>query len=118
MAEDKGPKGRGTDSAPSTHQISAPTIAPPKGGGAICGIGEKLLANPVTEPGSMSVPLAASHGHSEFGPELSLSNDSGSGNGPFGLEWPVHLPSITRKTDKGLAQYQDAGPQSYVSERS
>ena len=30
------------------------------------------------------------------------------GNGPFGFGWNLSLPSITRKTDKGLPKYQDA----------
>jgi hypothetical protein len=47
-------------------------------------------------------------GRSGFGPQLSLSYDSGSGNGPFGFGWTLSLPAITRKTDKGLPQYRDA----------
>lgn len=85
-----------------------PTISLPKGGGAIRGMGEKFAANPVTGTGSMSVPIATSPGRSGFGPQLSLSYDSGAGNGPFGLGWNLSLPSITRKTDKGLPKYQDA----------
>jgi hypothetical protein len=34
--------------------------------------------------------------------------DSGSGNGPFGFGWSLSIPSITRKTDKGLPRYDDA----------
>src|ERR1700756_5252023 len=85
----------------------APTISLPKGGGALRGIGEKFAANPVTGTGSMTVPIAASPGRSGFGPQLSLSYDSGAGNGPFGLGWSLSFPSITRRTDKGLPQYQD-----------
>ncbi len=107
MAEDKGPKGSGTDSASATNQISVPTISLPKGGGAIRGMGEKFAANPVTGTGSMSVPIATSPGRGGFGPQLSLSYDSGSGNGSFGLGWNLSLPSITRKTDKGLPRYND-----------
>ncbi len=88
--------------------LQAPAISLPKGGGAIRGIGEKFAANPVTGTGSMSVPLATSPGRSGFGPQLSLSYDSGSGNGPFGFGWSLSLPAITRKTDKGLPQYRDA----------
>jgi len=88
--------------------ISPPAISLPKGGGAIRGIGEKFAANPVTGTGSMTVPIATSPGRSGFGPQLSLSYDSGAGNGPFGLGWNLSLPSITRKTDKGLPKYQDA----------
>jgi RHS repeat-associated protein len=86
---------------------STPTITLPKGGGAIRGIGEKFAANPVTGTGSMSVPIATSPGRSGFGPQLSLSYNSGSGNSPFGFGWDLSLPSITRKTDKGLPQYLD-----------
>ena len=88
--------------------ISVPSISLPKGGGAIRGIGEKFAANPVTGTGSMTVPIATSPGRSGFGPQLSLSYDSGAGNGPFGFGWSLSLPSITRKTDKGLPQYRDA----------
>jgi len=87
---------------------SAPAITLPKGGGAIKGIGEKFAANPVTGTGSMSVPIATSPGRSGFGPQLTLSYDSGAGNGPFGFGWSLSIPSITRKTDKGLPQYFDA----------
>ncbi len=86
---------------------SVPSITLPKGGGAIHGMGEKLGANPVTGTGSMSVPIATSPGRSGFGPQLSLAYDSGSGNGPFGFGWNSSVPSITRRTDKGLPQYCD-----------
>jgi hypothetical protein len=61
----------------------------------------------VTGTGSLSVPIAASPGRSGFGPQLSLSYDSGAGNGPFGFGWQLSIPSITRKTDKGLPKYDD-----------
>src|SRR5215470_709654 len=78
----------------------APQISLQKGGGAIRGIGEKFQANPATGTGKLTVPLAVSQGRSGFGPELSLSYDSGSANGIFGMGWSYSLPSITRKTDK------------------
>lgn len=84
-----------------------PSISLPRGGGALRGIGEKFAANPVTGTGSMTVPLATSPSRSGFSPQLTLSYDSGSGNGPFGLGWTLSLPSITRKTDKGLPRYRD-----------
>jgi RHS repeat-associated protein len=87
--------------------VAAPQISLPKGGGAIRGIGEKFTANPVTGTGSLAVPIALSPGRSGFGPQLSLTYDSGAGNGPFGLGWSLSLPSITRRTDKGLPQYDD-----------
>ena len=54
------------------------------------------------------MPVDTSPGRSGFGPQLTLSYDSGAGNGPFGFGWNLSIPSITRKTAKGLPQYQDA----------
>jgi RHS repeat-associated protein len=100
--------GTGNNGAPpKSFQIAAPTINLPKGGGAIKGIGEKFAANPVTGTGYMTVPIATSPCRSGFGPQLGLSYDSGAGNGSFGFGWQLPLPSITRKTDKGLPQYRD-----------
>jgi len=101
----EGTAGKGTGS-PETG--APPAITLPKGGGAIRGIGEKFAANPVTGTGATSVPLAVSPGRSGFGPEISLSYDSGAGNAPYGFGWSLNLPQITRKTDKGLPQYNDA----------
>src|SRR5213593_2810860 len=95
------------ESATTKNPALSPAISLPKGGGAIRGIGEKFSANPVTGTGSMTVPIATSPGRSGFGPQLSLSYDSGAGNGPFGFGWSLGLPSITRKTDKGLPRYLD-----------
>ncbi len=86
---------------------SPPVISLPKGGGAIRGIGEKFSVNPVTGTGSLTVPIFTSPGRSDFSPKLSLSYDSGSGNGPFALGWHLSVPSIARKTDKGLPRYDD-----------
>ncbi|HMG76425.1 MAG TPA: SpvB/TcaC N-terminal domain-containing protein [Pyrinomonadaceae bacterium] len=91
------------------NQASLPAISLPKGGGAIRGIGEKFTANAVTGTGSLTVPIATSPGRSGFGPQLSLSYDSGSGNGPFGIGWNLSSQAITRRTDKGIPQYRDAG---------
>src|SRR6201984_3454675 len=86
---------------------TVPSITLPKGGGAIRGIGEKFAANPVTGTGSFTVPVFTSPGRSGFGPQLSLSYDSGASNSPFGFGWSLALPSVTRRTDKGLPQYRD-----------
>ncbi|GAA1970931.1 hypothetical protein GCM10009776_37400 [Microbacterium deminutum] len=79
----------------------------PRGGGAIRGLGEKFSTNAVTGTGSLNVPIVTSPGRSGFGPRLSLSYDSGTGNGPFGWGWNLPIPAITRKTDKGLPTYRD-----------
>src|SRR5215475_3175076 len=97
-----------TPDGDATFAVAAPTLELPKGGGAVRGIGEKFAANPVTGTASLSVPIATSPGRAGFGPQLSLSYDSGSGNGPFGFGWSLSLPQITRRTDKGLPKYDDA----------
>src|ERR1700690_3282871 len=97
-----------SDSGRSDFAVAAPQISLAKGGGALRGIGEKFAANPVTGTASITLPLFTSPGRSGFGPVLSLSYDSGAGNGIFGLGWHLGLPSITRKTDKGLPLYRDA----------
>jgi RHS repeat-associated protein len=84
------------------------SISLPKGGGAIKGIGEKFGVNPVNGTGTLSVPVFTSPGRSTFSPSLTLSYDSGSGNGPFGFGWRLSVPAITRKTEKGLPRYMDA----------
>ena len=105
--------GSNTDSFPgakrsSSFGVAAPSVSLPKGGGAIRGMGEKFAANPVTGTSGLTLPILTSPGRSEFGPQLAVSYDSGAGNGPFGFGWTLSLPSITRKTNKGLPKYNDA----------
>ncbi|MBS3775782.1 MAG: insecticidal toxin complex protein, partial [Bacteroidales bacterium] len=88
-------------------RLSAPSISLPKGGGAVKGIDEKFSVNPVNGTASLNVPVYTTPGRSDFHPSLSLQYDSGAGNGPFGLGWGLSIPSITRKTDKGLPRYRD-----------
>lgn len=102
-------------SAPAQSDASSPShtgnplssINLPKGGGAIRSIGEKFSVNSATGTGSTSVSIQTSPGRSGFGPQLSLTYDSGSGNGQFGFGWQLSPPSIARKTDDGLPRYLD-----------
>ncbi|HEU5134851.1 MAG TPA: SpvB/TcaC N-terminal domain-containing protein [Steroidobacteraceae bacterium] len=91
----------------NSFALKAPIPSLPKGGGAIRGIGEKFTAQSATGTGSLSVPLPISPGRGGAQPALQLQYDSGAGNGPFGLGWQLNLPSISRKTDKGLPRYLD-----------
>ncbi len=97
----------GTAEQSRAHLVAAPAVSLPKGGGAVRGLGEKFGANPVNGTGSLTIPIPMSPGRSGFGPQLALSYDSGSGNGPFGFGWNLSLPAVTRKTDKGLPRYCD-----------
>ena len=97
-----------TDSDGRSFSVAPPQISLPKGGGATRGIGDKFGVNPVTGTATLSIPIYTSPGRAGFGPQLTLSYDSGAGNGPFGFGWSLSLPSITRKTDKGLPRYEDS----------
>ncbi|PYS72739.1 MAG: toxin, partial [Acidobacteria bacterium] len=88
--------------------FSAPILSLPKGGGAIRGIGEKFSVNAANGSVSFTIPIFTTPSRSDFSPKLSLQYDSGSGNGPFGLGWSLSVPSITRKTEKGLPRYWDS----------
>ncbi len=102
--------GPGDGPGSAANMVQPPVLSLPKGGGAIRGIGEKFGANPVTGTGSMAVPIATSAGRSGFGPQLSLTYDSGAGNGPHGLGWQLSTPAITRKTNQGIPRYVDELP--------
>jgi RHS repeat-associated protein len=104
--------GETAESAPRSGdpplRIEAPQVTLPKGGGAIRAIAEKYGLNPVTGTGSLTVPVFTSPGRSGFGPQIALSYDSGTGNGPFGIGWSAGISAIVRETDKGLPRYSDA----------
>lgn len=86
--------------------LAAPTL--PRGGGALRGIGETFTVNPANGTSTLSVPLAISPGRGGARPPLSLAYDSGAGNSPFGLGFRLTVPSIARRTRKGLPTYTDA----------
>ena len=90
-----------------SNAIDIPSIALPKGGGAIQGIDEKFSVNAVNGTAALSIPLPFSPARGAS-LALSLSYNSGAGNGIFGLGWKLGLSSIKRKTDKALPQYIDA----------
>jgi RHS repeat-associated protein len=77
----------------------------PTPGGVVRGLGEAFTTNPVTGSARLRVPLGAAPGRSGFGPDLAIAYDSSSGQGPFGFGWTLELPSIARKTERGLPRY-------------
>jgi hypothetical protein len=83
-------------------RFAPPTINLPKGGGPIRGIGEKFTANSVTGTGSAWVPIATSPGRSGFGPQLSLTYDSGAGQRPFRLRLEL-VAAVDRPQNRSWA---------------
>lgn len=95
------------ENATKSNAIEIPEISLPKGGGALKGLDEKFQVNAANGTAAFSVPLSITPGRNGFSPSLSLSYNSGAGNGPFGLGWSMDVPSIQRKTDKRLPRYRD-----------
>ena len=87
--------------------ISAPSVAMPKGGGALRGLGETFQVNAATGTASFSLPLPISAPGRVLPPALSLGYDGGSGQGPFGAGFSLSAPHIARKTDKKIPEYLD-----------
>jgi hypothetical protein len=84
--------------------VAAPSL--PKGGGAIQSIGKGW--NPVGAHGTASyeitLPISPGRG---FAPPLSLNYASSLGNGVFGIGWGLSLPSVARRTSKGVPTYAE-----------
>ena len=91
----------------SKNQIIATQVSLPKGGGAIQGIGETFQASEFTGTATLSIPILTSPCRG-FEPQLSIDYSSGSGNGIFGLGFSLSIPNISRKTSKGLPQYNQS----------
>lgn len=107
-AADRQSEGRGGDAGDGTPaKPELPSITLPKGGGAIRGLDEKLSVNQATGTATMTAGVFTSTARNGFGPTLSLSYDSSSGNGPFGLGWSIPVGAVTRKTSTGLPRYHD-----------
>ena len=87
---------------------SAQAIKLPTGGGALSGIGETFTPDLCTGTGRFTVPIAVPAGRRGLHPSLDLSYGTGEGNGPFGLGWSVAVPSISRRTAKGVPRYGEA----------
>jgi hypothetical protein len=74
---------------------SSQVISPPRGGGAVKGIGEVFQPNPFAGTADSSVPIATSAGLGGFDPQIALQFSNG--NGPFGLGWQPSLASAARR---------------------
>jgi RHS repeat-associated protein len=101
-----GTGGAGERQAP--FKLAAPPpLGLPKSGGALQGLGEKFRSGGPTGTAGLSIPLPVSACRGGQEPALALSYDSGSRQGPFGMGWTVDVPSITRRTDRGIPRYLD-----------
>ena len=90
------------------EQTALPITAPslPKGGGAIHSIGKGWGKVGAHGTASYEVGLPISPGRG-FAPSLTLNYSSSAGNGVFGTGWGLSLPSVARRTSKGVPAYND-----------
>lgn len=91
-----------------SEQTALPVIAPslPKGGGAIQSIGKGWGAVGAHGAATYELALPISPGRG-FAPSLSLSYGSSVGNSVFGIGWGMSLPTVGRRTSKGVPAYAE-----------
>src|SRR5215208_5041478 len=87
-----------------------PSILPlPRGGGAQRAIDETFQTNLSSGSGFYEIRLMLPRGVNDLTPTLGLKYSTGAGNGPFGMGWSLNLPSITRRTERGLPRFSEDG---------
>jgi RHS repeat-associated protein len=79
----------------------------PGGGGDVRGLGETFRPDLHSGTGSYAIPLDIPNGPNDIAPKLTLLYQTGSGNGPFGMGFGLHLPAIARSTDRRIPTYRD-----------
>jgi RHS repeat-associated protein len=85
-------------------RITTGQVTLPEGGGAIHGVVETFRDDEFTGGASLSIPIPLSPCR-DFEPHLSVEYGSGGGNGIFGFGYDLSVPSVSRKTAKGLPRY-------------
>ncbi|MHC8322398.1 SpvB/TcaC N-terminal domain-containing protein [Pseudomonas sp. GB2N2] len=88
----------------SALPVNAPSL--PKGGGAIQSIGKGWGAIGAHGAASYELTLPISPGRG-FAPSLALGYTSSVGNSAFGIGWGLSLPTVARRTRKGVPAYDD-----------
>ena len=88
----------------SRPAIKAQTVAAPKGGGAIVGLGESSATEQQSGTFSLTIPLSppAARG---LEPDLAISYSSSGGQGEFGLGFAVSRGGVSRRTSLGTPRY-------------
>jgi len=97
----------GAGSGQNAPILDASKFATGKGGGALRSITENFQVHPANGTFSLSIPVHVSEARGKFQPSLSLSYNSGTGNGAFGIGWQMSTESITRKTSKQIPLYDE-----------
>lgn len=89
----------------SKDAVGLSKISLPSGPGSVEGLGEAFEPQLNSGTATYRVKIALPPGVNALQPDVALSYDGGSGNGPFGLAWNWAPMSIQRQTEKGLPNY-------------
>lgn len=96
------------DSQDKSWFLSGPVLSTGRGGGALRGTKGEFNCDAHTGSAKLSIPLPFTPDREGALPPVSLSYDSGNGNGAFGLGWNLGCPRIERSTSRRLPLYMDS----------
>jgi RHS repeat-associated protein len=85
--------------------VSEERLSLPEGPGSLEGIGENVSLNRNMGQMQYSVPIEVPQGFPGMTPELALTYSSGAGNSAVGVGWSLEVPSLERRTVRGLPAY-------------
>ncbi|MBI1930722.1 VCBS repeat-containing protein, partial [Candidatus Poribacteria bacterium] len=94
--------------AADKNGVSPNTISLPSGPGSIEGLGEAFQPTLNTGTGKYAIQLKLPPGTAGHAPQVSLSYEGGSGNGPLGFGWRLPTAYVQRQCDKGIPRYIDS----------
>jgi len=95
--------------AEDKNGVSPNTVSLPSGPGSIEGLGEAFQPMLNTGTARYAVKISLPPGTNGHTPQLSLSYESGLGDGPAGIGWTFGPVGVKRQTDLGIPRYVD-GP--------
>jgi hypothetical protein len=102
-----------TNTSTETKGANSPSTALTLANGATrtaVGLGnvtQNLHVNPINGTLSLSIPLYTTPARAGLQPLLTLTYDSGAGNGPFGVGWSLGQQCISRQTSHHIPKYDE-----------
>lgn len=98
-----------TAAPPGAHADASflPAAELPRGGLSVHGLGEQWHVDTHSGSLAITVPIATSPGRGASSAPLTLSYSSGGGRSAYGFGWALDVPSVTRRTSRRLAHYDD-----------
>ena len=95
--------------------VSPTVISLPTGPGTIQGLGEGFNTQLNTGTSQDKLNFSLPTGRNQMTPELSITYDSGYGNGLVGIGRRLSMPYIQRQTVDGLPSYDASNPDVFVN---